>query len=723
MIHEKPMANSVSLKRELSTESVSDIRRPFEKKARTRSGNAHSTNLSANNIQLCARCLAMDIEQILSSRIRRGSGGRPVADLKGGPQEWERSQCPLCQLFAAVRPHPSSDAAVEEFVLYAFRTHGRLCCPDDEGIFLAVLPKTDRKGANVFQQLPNSTQVNGFISSVNPPSFRDSWHTMRGRLIEPGSIDFDLLRHWLSSCEDRHQKACNNEAACSVASLKVIDCITRRLEPAPLKCKYVTLSYVWGQPKRGDAEVLDGTSLPEQLPRTIEDAIAVTKALRLRYLWLDKYCIPQNDAKKRGSNIRQMDLIYSGAHLTIVAAAGQDPNFGLPGVSSTQRIPQTRVQIGNQTLCSTMEDPTRVIEHSTWMSRAWTFQEALFSIRRLIFTEQQVYYECKATNWSETVDSGGDYSVGNIFVSEIDHWHPFRILYLIEMYSRRKLTYEHDVLNGFFGVFRAFEAGKYPMYHYWGVPVLPPPVIKSTNGLVQTVSHKLRQGFLIGLCWLTNKSGRRRIGFPSWSWAGWTSEVHYLTDVYDYDLTEHAALALNISVELNSGDVKDLDSFWQNHRFDASDASLSKFLHFESWAIPLQLATATHDPTMVGQSDSRSWSNPPHPEKGSDMRLTIKFYSAPQNDEACSLGTKLGVHSLLGIILGDFRTRHDRYHKTFVLVAQENEYGYECVGHMIFMFAEPFYDERVKNSRDWVLDVPDEAYPFRNKSVQRIRLG
>ena len=32
-----------------------------------------------------------------------------------------------------------------------------------------------------------------------------------------------------------------------------------------------------------------------------------------------------------------MDKIYAAAKVTIIAAAGSDPNYGLPGVSSTPR--------------------------------------------------------------------------------------------------------------------------------------------------------------------------------------------------------------------------------------------------------------------------------------------------------------------------------------------------------------------------------------------------
>ena len=61
-----------------------------------------------------------------------------------------------------------------------------------------------------------------------------------------------------------------------------------------------------------------------------------------------------------------MELVFSDAHLTIAAAAGQDLDFGLPGVSSTPRIqaiwPLPPLLIHGR--------PYRMIVHSTWMSLA-----------------------------------------------------------------------------------------------------------------------------------------------------------------------------------------------------------------------------------------------------------------------------------------------------------------------------------------------------------------
>ena len=51
-----------------------------------------------------------------------------------------------------------------------------------------------------------------------------------------------------------------------------------------------------------------------------------------------------------------------------------------------------------------MSDPKRVIMDSPWISRGWTFQEALFSRHFLIYTHQQVYFECRSTNFCESVD-------------------------------------------------------------------------------------------------------------------------------------------------------------------------------------------------------------------------------------------------------------------------------------------------------------------------------
>jgi hypothetical protein len=94
----------------------------------------------------------------------------------------------------------------------------------------------------------------------------------------------------------------------------------------------VTLSYVWGHSPA--ASGAGPGSLPKTFERTIEDAITIAVVLGFRYLWVDRYCIPQDNPAEKNSQIQRMGDIYANSALTIIAAAGDDAEFGLPGVSS-----------------------------------------------------------------------------------------------------------------------------------------------------------------------------------------------------------------------------------------------------------------------------------------------------------------------------------------------------------------------------------------------------
>ena len=68
----------------------------------------------------------------------------------------------------------------------------------------------------------------------------------------------------------------------------------------PMIQAYACLSYCWGTEKHAQTtratlqQHIHGIEY-EGLPRTIKDAIAVTKSLGLNYLWIDALCIIQDD--------------------------------------------------------------------------------------------------------------------------------------------------------------------------------------------------------------------------------------------------------------------------------------------------------------------------------------------------------------------------------------------------------------------------------------------
>jgi len=203
------------------------------------------------------------------------------------------------------------------------------------------------------------------------------------QIIRANIEQYEPVKNWISLCQVMHTTVCMIKDPSTVRYQKLIDCHTRTLVPAE-NHPYVALSYVWGPNPKSCEDVYDFGKLPKKLPTTIEDTITVMQKLNFRYLWVDRYCIDQQQEKERTHQIGKMDLIYMNAELTIIAAAGSDPHYGLPGVGYQKRKPQflTRcARIGNHFLITTADAPTAATQRSTWNTRGWTFQEALLSRR------------------------------------------------------------------------------------------------------------------------------------------------------------------------------------------------------------------------------------------------------------------------------------------------------------------------------------------------------
>jgi len=160
--------------------------------------------------------------------------------------------------------------------------------------------------------------------------------------------------------------------------------------PLPSEVQYVTLSYVWGSTVDGEVEQ---SGLPAQLSQTVKDTIVVVHNLGLRYLWVDRYCIPQHDPTARQQQIGRMADIYSASTLTIIAADGQDANHGLTGVSKPRSEP-LHIRIGTSCLVSHLCIRDE-LQDSKWNTRGWTYQEGMLAQRRLVFAQSKVVFQCQ----------------------------------------------------------------------------------------------------------------------------------------------------------------------------------------------------------------------------------------------------------------------------------------------------------------------------------------
>jgi hypothetical protein len=86
---------------------------------------------------------------------------------------------------------------------------------------------------------------------------------------------------------------------------------------------------------------------------------------------VDEYCIEQGNNTQRAAHIKSMDQIYQGADLTIVAAAGQNKVYGLPGVGLTLRKNGPVMYRDGMIIFSNGPESDQDICQSKWFTRAW----------------------------------------------------------------------------------------------------------------------------------------------------------------------------------------------------------------------------------------------------------------------------------------------------------------------------------------------------------------
>lgn len=431
------------------------------------------------------------------------------------------------------------------------------------------------------------------------------------RIPATGLMDRTLLKRWLAYCKSEHKEydcsigprglgcgRCQTWTGLATCAnlpfrFRVIDVATFRVVDAPPDCPYVALSYVWGtanvykaykadfQPRPDGTCFLDLSTVADQIPQTVLDAIEVVKMLGARYLWVDALCIAQDDDQELRDTLPAMCLIYEAATVTIVAAFGSDANAGLPGARPGSRdAQQLNFSAQGITLVHTAPQLLDALDESVWKTRGWTFQEDCFSRRKIIFTGSHVYWKCSYERICEDTwyDKGVDYLTSMLspdqprraipvqpFSEQVEpsHHRPternpqdaapaglgvFFHTYDLSVtdFTKRNLTSQNDILRAFAGIAASLgtELGSREFIN--GLPrILFDAALLwkaapqwelapwDTSADVeyfecdaipitkthQTVEWKMQQ--------LGTSQLRRRAGFPSWAWSGWVGAVEY----------------------------------------------------------------------------------------------------------------------------------------------------------------------------------------------------
>jgi hypothetical protein len=330
-----------------------------------------------------------------------------------------------------------------------------------------------------------------------------------GRIVDRKWIDTDLIKTWKTSCASDHGLKCSSES--NIGSYYsdfprpplplLIDTVEECLVDGTDKASYVCLSYVWGKPIAGQETIKTTTETLHKfrqpkafgspdgvlLPRTIRDAMSVTHLLGERYLWVDALCIVQDDDTVHYSLINSMHAIYANAAVTIIAADGADADAGLRGIRGLSSLPRDNPCVFEWPDGTTLNLPGKGGLASTiWNERGWTFQEYLFSRKRLIFVADSVRWECPhGSFWEEhtdqvqmpTNDSHSAYDTDNVpirrTIGNTSAIFPDMLAFktLVDGFNSRQFTYPDDVMDGFAGVLSAL-APAFLGGFIWGVPVM-----------------------------------------------------------------------------------------------------------------------------------------------------------------------------------------------------------------------------------------------------------
>ncbi len=486
---------------------------------------------------LCLACKTLDFEEIFSTREIPATGTE-IITIGKAPSDPDSIICDLCRFFHQIKPNYIRNHSHHVRLFDHIAPPSRSITQDElespRSRFLSVLRKNSRLRYDY--QIVDEVRQRGVVGYLRDTDGQAS----EIRAIDANVVDYQSICHQIDHCSTQHPLcATYNEDPPRADSSSgrlipdlLIDCIQEKIVRRKRGDRYMTLSYVWGN--RGDVETpaVDAFSLTSA-PRTIRDAVQVVRNLGRRYLWVDRYCIDQMSHSSKSFMIQHMDIIYELSEATIVALHGQDDDSGLPGVSSVSRIRQPRYQAGRDSLISSGPPIRTLIESSKWNTRAWTYQEARLSQRCLFFSESQVYFVCNQDTWSEAVPFGPSRSSltrllnsqpldAALFGSNTSI--PAGYFYDRLEYSKRNLSYDSDILDGFRGVLRRSSFAI-----YWGIPFT-----------LRNSSVDANIGLALGLLWMRRpqwtisshiqtawrRRSSRRPGFPTWSWASLVADIY-----------------------------------------------------------------------------------------------------------------------------------------------------------------------------------------------------
>ena len=333
----------------------------------------------------------------------------------------------------------------------------------------------------------------------------------------------------------------------------------------PSSTNYMTLSHCWGSIEffklstNTFDQLRNGISL-DMLPLSFQQAISVTRAFQIRYLWIDALCIIQHgdDLQDWSKEAMTMDKVYSKSYLNILASAAPDSAAGIFYDRKSDDIRSCQITLPKGSRWNINTAMTYMLSHRDFLTshfqyepihkRGWVVQERLLSPRILHFCTGQLFWECRQALLCETYptvlemkthENNLPYfkeTIQNAISPEDSEdrtsWdHAWR--WLVAIYSRCFLTYPSDKLTALSGIVKTMQQKTTDEYlvGFWKRTLV--------RDLAWTVS---------GIYVPVNRPFEYRA--PTWSWlsldgsidlpfVGEGDKLSFLTKIIDIQITYH----------------------------------------------------------------------------------------------------------------------------------------------------------------------------------------
>jgi hypothetical protein len=365
------------------------------------------------------------------------------------------------------------------------------------------------------------------------------------------SLDnLNLIHCWIDECKSAHPN-CQLEKPASIPA-RLLDVGSDVQEPRlqetfSAQTSYIALSYCWGLPtilhpqfrtEKSNLSLRMREIPMLQLPKTIRDAVLVTRSLEQQFIWIDALCIIQDDKDDWERESVKMQDIYKYSYLTIVAAfsASSHDEFverelPLPTLKigfQPARHPEMRgafhlrKEVGN-----TVERAFHEVRGSVWNQRGWTFQERHLATRLLYFGKDCLHFECQShrrtencraiySSWSspwQQILGVRDPSRTQVVDGRewYDAWYD-----IVETYSTRELTFANDKLPAISGMATSFSQA-----------------LHSIRSPSEYLAGLWAGDLLRGLLWNCNRLFSDGLNpsvsyrAPTWSWAAYDGAIEW----------------------------------------------------------------------------------------------------------------------------------------------------------------------------------------------------